>query len=73
MKEPLALLLVLGGLFAIAGAVFNWDWFIGSRKARALVSLLGRSGARIFYCILGLAISILGLLVTFGIIVNRAS
>ena len=73
MKEPLGLFLVLGGLFAIAGGFFDWDWFMRNRKARAFVSLLGRSGARIFYCVLGSAIAILGLLITFGIIYRGAS
>ena len=73
MKEPLGLLLVLGGLFAIAGGAFDWEWFMSNRKARAFVSLLSRSGARILYCVLGLAIAILGLLITFGIIAHRAS
>ena len=73
MKEPLGLLLVLCGLFAIAGGVFDWGWFMSNRKARAFVSLLGRGGARVFYGILGSAIVILGLLITFGIIARRAS
>ena len=73
MKEPLGLLLVLAGLFAIAGGVFDWEWFMSSRKARTLVKFLGRGGARIFYCLLGSAITILGLLITFGIIVSRRS
>jgi len=68
MEEPLALLLVLAGLFAIAGGVLDWDWFMNNRKARLFVSLLGRNGARVFYCLLGLAIAVVGLLVTFGII-----
>ncbi len=73
MKEPLGLLLALAGLFAIAGGVFNWEWFMSNRKARTLVRLLGRSGARIFYCLLGSAITILGLLITFGIVASRTS
>ena len=68
MEEPLALLLVLGGLFAIAGGVLDWDWFMNHRKARLFVGLLGRSGARVFYCLLGLTIAVIGLLVTFGFI-----
>jgi len=68
MEEPLALLLVLGGLFAIAGSVLDWEWFMSSRKARVFVNLLGRGGARVFYCLLGLAVAIIGLLVTFGVI-----
>jgi hypothetical protein len=70
MKEPAALLLVLAGLFAMAGGVFDWEWFMNNRKAQALVNLLGRGGARLFYVILGLAIAILGLLITFGVVAS---
>jgi hypothetical protein len=67
-KELVGLLLVLVGFFSIAGGIFNFEWFMNSRKARACVNLLGRSGARIFYGVLGLAVAILGLLITFGIL-----
>ena len=73
MNEPLALLLVPAGLFAIAGGVFNWEWFMSSRKARTLVKFIGRGGARVFYCLLGSAITIVGLLITFGVIASRTS
>ncbi len=52
--------LILVGLFTIAGAVFNWDWFMGHWKARLFVHLFGRNGARCFYGILGLVIVVLG-------------
>jgi len=73
MKEPLGLLLVLAGFFSIAGGVFNWESFMTCRKARTLVKFLGRGGARIFYCLLGSAIAIVGLLITFGIVASRTS
>jgi hypothetical protein len=44
----------LGGIFAIVGAVGDWDWFMTNNKARIFVSLFGRTGARIFYIVLGL-------------------
>ena len=56
------------GIFAMAGAIFNWDWFMNSRKARFMVRILTRNGARIFYSFLGLTLFILGLLGTIGII-----
>jgi hypothetical protein len=68
MKEPWGLFLVLVGLFAIAGGVFDWEWFMSNRKAWVFVKLLGRNGARIFYCILGLVVAVLGVLITFGIV-----
>jgi drug/metabolite transporter superfamily protein YnfA len=73
MKEPLGLFLMFAGLFAIAGGLLDWDWFINNRKARIFVKLFGRNGARIFYCLLGLAIAVLGILITFEIITSQAS
>ncbi len=44
------------GLFTVAGAVFNWDWFFENAKARPFVNWFGREGARVFYVLLGCAI-----------------
>lgn len=57
---------LLCGLFSIAGAVFNWDFFFSNRKARVFVRLLGRTGARIFYGILGIAIIVMGIMVVIA-------
>ena len=53
---------ILAGGFCIAGSVFNWDFFFNARKAAALVKIFGRTGARIFYIILGM-ICIIGAIV----------
>ena len=66
--NPFGLILVAFGIFSICGAAFDWDWFINSRKARFFVAILGRTGARIFYGILGLVIIVIGVLVTLGIL-----
>jgi len=55
------ILVILAGLFSILGAVMNWDWFIYSRKARFFVSILGRTGARVFYVILGVVLVGIGI------------
>jgi len=73
MKEPMGLLLVLVGLFAIAGGLFDWEWFMTNRKAWVFVKLLGRNGARVFYSVLGLVVVALGLLIVFGIISSKTS
>ena len=46
--------LLFCGLFAIFCSAMNFEWFIGSRKARLFVKLFGRGGTRVFYIILGL-------------------
>ena len=70
--NPIGLLLVAAGLFSICGAAFDWDFFINSRKARFFVSTFGRTGARIFYGLLGLGIVILGTLITMGVLKDAA-
>ena len=60
--------LVAGGIFAIAGAAFNWEWFMTARKARFIVAIAGRTGARIFYGVLGIALSVAGVLNLTGFI-----
>ncbi|MEO0947389.1 MAG: immunity 17 family protein [Cyanobacteria bacterium J06641_5] len=56
------------GIFAICGAAFNWDWFMNHRKARFLVRLVGRTGARLFYGFLGSTLVVLGVLIGLGIV-----
>ncbi len=55
-----AILFLFGGLFSIAGAAADWDWFMNHRKAQFFVSLFGRNGARVFYMLLGLVLACLG-------------
>jgi len=66
MEDQMGIMLVgfLGGGFSLAGAIFDWDWFINSRRARLFVSIFGRTGARIFYGILGLFLIGLGIFAT---------
>jgi small neutral amino acid transporter SnatA (MarC family) len=59
---------ILGGLFSFAGALFNWEWFMTNYKAAFFVRLLGRSGARVIYAILGLLLAALGFAGVFGLI-----
>ena len=46
--------LLIGG-FTFFCALKDYDWFMNSRKAAFLTMILGRSIARIFYMVLGLA------------------
>jgi hypothetical protein len=54
-------MLVLSGAFAVLGACRNWDWFFAWPPAPIFVALLGRTGARIFYMLLGAGIAVLGI------------
>lgn len=51
---------VLGGVFCIFCSYKDYDWFF---KARGVVSMFGREGARKFYYILGAVLIIVGLAV----------
>ena len=64
----LGILLAVAGLYTLAGAIGNWDWFMESRKANRWVKLIGRNNARIFYIILGTFLILLGLFFALGII-----
>jgi hypothetical protein len=48
------------GVFTIAAAILDWDWFFENYKARFFVDALGRNGARVFYGVLGAVILFLG-------------
>lgn len=56
------------GIFSICGAIFDWDWFMNKRKARFFVTAFARTGARIFYPLLGSGLIVLGILFARGIV-----
>lgn len=58
--------LVAAGAFAMFCSAMNFDWFFNSRKAKMFVKIFGRTGARIFYVILGTAITTIGVLLELG-------
>ena len=62
------LLFVFCGLFAIAGSVYQWEWFFNHPKARVIAMVLGRTGTRIFYVVLGGGLAVFGVLMCLGIL-----
>jgi hypothetical protein len=60
------LILVAIGAFSLSGAIFNWNWFMNSRRARFVSMILTRTGARIFYGLLGITLIIIGLATSFA-------
>jgi len=55
-------------LFGAAGGICDWEWFVNSRKAHFMSSILTRTGARTLYVILGLLLAVLGTLTALGVI-----
>lgn len=43
------------GVYCLAGAIFNWNWFYRFSRSRFIDRLAGRTAARIFYALLGAA------------------
>ena len=60
--------LALVGLFPIVASIADWNFFFESRKAKFFVKAFGRNGARLFYGILGLGITTIGVLAIVGVI-----
>ncbi len=66
--ETNILLILIGALFLAAG-IFDWDWFMESRRASFIIKFIGgRERGRVFYIVLGVAALILSALTIFGII-----
>ena len=62
------LVFMAAGAFSMLGAICNWDWFMNARKARFMVKILTRNGARLFYGILGVGFAVPGVLTGMGIV-----
>ena len=64
----IGLVAIAAGGFGITCATFDWDWFMLAPKARFWIRILGRTGTRWFYVLLGSAFVVLGLLVAAGVL-----
>ncbi len=54
------------GALSLTASITNWEWFFKQRRAQSMIKLMGRSGARIFYAILGTFFVVFGWLVISG-------
>ena len=59
----LSIVIALCGLFAIFCSLKDYDWFMENRRAKAISSLIGRKGTRVFYTVLGLVLVVVGVVV----------
>ena len=62
----IGVLLFLAGAFSTYCAAMDYDWYMDSRKARFLVTLVGRPMARLFYMVLGIVVMVAGILGGLG-------
>ncbi len=60
------IVIILCGLFLLAACFFNWDWYFNVNKARMLIKLIGRTGARIVYGIFAVIFIIGGIAAMCG-------
>ena len=67
MYTLIYVLLFIGGLITLLGAILNWTWIFRSRRSKSIVSTFGLSGARIIYGIVGLALMVLSVLSMLGV------
>ena len=66
-------LLMAAGAFSIIGSTLDLPFFMGNRKAQALVSLIGHGPTRLFYLVLGAFIFGIGLALQMGWIENNST
>ena len=57
---------ILIGLFSMAAAYFNWDWYFEWRNSRWFVNLIGRPAARVFCLVTGVGLVVVGGLAMAG-------
>ena len=61
-----AAIFLLISAFCIFCSVRNFDWFFNNSKARPLVKMFGRNGARAIYIGIGVFLAIFGLMSVGG-------
>ena len=50
------------GIFSMVAAVLNLEWYFQTSAAQTFVRWLGRTGARLFYVLLGVGLILCGVL-----------
>lgn len=57
------LIFLMPGAISTLASLFNWDWFFSTKTASFFVDNLGRTGARVFYGVLGIALLIAAVMI----------
>ena len=64
----MGIVIMAAGALVITAGIFQWKWFMNTRRAKFFLNKFGEKGVRIFYIISGSIVMILGLLAVVGII-----
>jgi hypothetical protein len=56
------------GIFVLTATFSNWGWFWNNHRAVLLSRIITKTGARAVYTFLGLLLTLIGVLATFGVI-----
>ena len=59
------LLILVGGILSAGGAILNLPIFMDNEKVQPIIKSLGRTGARIFYIVLGAIFILAGGFMTY--------
>jgi len=64
------IVLMVGGLWSVAGAVFNWPWFVNTAPWGQIAvyskKQSGWHGGRVFWLLIGLVLVVIGLIGIIG-------
>jgi len=66
--NPIGLVFVAIGIFALLGSICDWEFFMNSRKGARMSKMIGRNRARILYAAIGTLVLVIGVLITAGIL-----
>jgi hypothetical protein len=64
----IGLVLLAIGTFLLTAAFSNWGFFWNNRRAVLLSKLITKTGASAVYTFVGLMLTLIGVLATFGVI-----
>ena len=67
-ESIIGIILVLIGCFPIIAVRRKWTFFLENYRAQALKGVLGRTGMKRFYVLVGIAFILTGFLIIFGVI-----
>jgi hypothetical protein len=63
--NPFCLVISAVGCWLVAAGLRDWPWFWNNSRARVVVFLIGRRGARVFYVTMGAGFIVLGIWCAF--------